>query len=68
MGISGISPLSLLLILLIVLVLFGGKRLKSLGRDLGAALKSFRQETDGIEKNQATESESTIDAKHDDVI
>lgn len=42
MGLSGISPMSLLLILLIVLVLFGGKRLRSLGTDLGSAIKGFR--------------------------
>jgi sec-independent protein translocase protein TatA len=42
MGFKGISPMSLLLILLIVLVLFGGKRLRSLGSDLGGALKGFR--------------------------
>lgn len=42
MGINGISPMSLLLILLIVLVLFGGKRLRSLGSDLGGALRGFR--------------------------
>ncbi|GAB4223313.1 MAG: Sec-independent protein translocase subunit TatA [Gammaproteobacteria bacterium] len=42
MGFSGISPMSLLLILLIVVCLFGTKRLRSLGSDLGAAVKSFR--------------------------
>ncbi len=43
MGISGFSPLSLLLILAIVILLFGSNKLKNLGSDLGAALKSFRQ-------------------------
>lgn len=43
MGLAGISPLSLLLILLIVLVLFGSNRLKTIGRDLGQAFKTFRQ-------------------------
>ena len=43
MGLGGISPLSLLLILLIVVALFGTKKLKSLGSDLGAAVKNFRQ-------------------------
>ena len=42
MGLSGIGPGSLLLILLIILVLFGPKRMRSLGQDLGAAVKSFR--------------------------
>ncbi len=43
MGFGGISPWSLLLILLIVLLLFGTKRLKNLGGDLGGAIKSFKK-------------------------
>lgn len=43
MGISGISPLSLLLILIIVMVLFGTNRLRTIGKDLGVAIKSFRE-------------------------
>ena len=43
MGLSGMSPLSLLLILLIVVALFGTKKLKTLGTDLGHAIKNFRQ-------------------------
>lgn len=42
MGLSGISPLSLLLILLIVVALFGTNKLKTLGTDLGHAIKNFR--------------------------
>lgn len=34
---------SLILILLIVLVIFGAKRLRDLGGDLGAAVKNFRK-------------------------
>ena len=43
MGLGGISPGSLLLIFLIVVVLFGTKRLQTIGYDLGAALRSFRE-------------------------
>ncbi|HEY8520402.1 MAG TPA: twin-arginine translocase TatA/TatE family subunit [Gammaproteobacteria bacterium] len=43
MGLSGISIWQLLIILLIVVLIFGTKRLKTLGSDLGSALKSFRQ-------------------------
>lgn len=43
MGINGISPLSLLLILLIIIALFGTRKLKDLGSDLGKAISSFRQ-------------------------
>lgn len=43
MGIAGIRPSSLLLILLIIVVLFGTKRIREIGHDLGAAMKSFRE-------------------------
>ncbi len=39
---GGISIWQLLIILLIVLLLFGAKRLRTLGSDLGAAVKGFR--------------------------
>jgi sec-independent protein translocase protein TatA len=42
MGISGISIWQLLIILVIVLLLFGTKRLKNIGSDLGNAVKGFR--------------------------
>jgi len=42
MGFSGISIWQLLIILAIVLLLFGTKRLKSIGSDLGNAIKGFR--------------------------
>ena len=43
MGFSGIGPGSLLLIFGIVIVLFGTKRLRTMGKDLGVALKGFRE-------------------------
>ena len=43
MGFSGISPWSLVLILIIVLVLFGTKRLRNAGGDLGSAIKNFKK-------------------------
>jgi sec-independent protein translocase protein TatA len=39
----GISIWQLLIILAIVLVLFGAKRLKNVGSDLGGAIKGFKQ-------------------------
>ena len=42
MGLGGISIWQLLIILVIVLLLFGTKRLRSLGSDLGGAIKGFR--------------------------
>ena len=43
MGIGGISIWQLLIILAIVIMLFGTKRLRNVGSDLGAALKGFKQ-------------------------
>lgn len=43
MGFGGISIWELLIILLIVIMLFGTKRLKGLGSDLGDAIKGFRK-------------------------
>jgi sec-independent protein translocase protein TatA len=55
MGIEGISPFRLLIILAIVLVLFGGKRLRTLGEDLGGAIRGF--------KNAMQEGEQDADAQ-----
>jgi len=46
MGLGGISMWQLLIILLIVVLIFGTKRLKTIGGDLGGALKSFRKAMD----------------------
>lgn len=43
MGLSGISPGSLLLILVILFFVMGGKRLRTLGEDLGVAYKGFKK-------------------------
>jgi twin arginine-targeting protein translocase, TatA/E family len=43
MGISGISIWQLLIILAIVVMLFGTKRLRTLGSDLGSAIKGFKK-------------------------
>ena len=43
MGIGGISIWQLLIVLAIVIMIFGTKKLKSLGADLGSAVKGFRQ-------------------------
>lgn len=43
MGLGGISIWQLLIILVIVLLLFGTKKLRGMGGDLGSAIKSFRK-------------------------
>lgn len=59
MGFGGMSMGSLLLILLIVVLLFGTKRLRNIGEDMGAALRSFRQ---GVKDENA---QDTQDAQFD---
>ena len=51
MGLGGISMWQLLIILLIVVLIFGTKRLRTIGGDLGGALKSFRKAMDSDEKD-----------------
>ena len=43
MGLGGISLWQLLIILLIVLLLFGSKKLRNIGGDLGNAVKGFKK-------------------------
>ncbi len=43
MGIGGISVWQLLIILAIVFMLFGTKRLRNLGSDLGSSIKGFKK-------------------------
>lgn len=42
MGLGGISIWQLLIILVIIMLLFGTKKLRNIGSDLGNAIKSFR--------------------------
>ncbi|MBL8226356.1 MAG: twin-arginine translocase TatA/TatE family subunit [Chromatiales bacterium] len=43
MGLGGVSVWELLIILAIVITIFGAGRLRNVGADLGAAVRSFRQ-------------------------
>jgi sec-independent protein translocase protein TatA len=54
MGIGGISMWQLLILLLIVVLVFGTKRLRNMGGDLGAAIKGFRKGMEDV-KEEALE-------------
>ena len=57
MGFGGISIWSLILILVIILLLFGTKRLRNVGTDLGGAIKGFRKAMkDGVVEKGEPES------------
>ncbi|MAM71424.1 MAG: twin-arginine translocase subunit TatA [Gammaproteobacteria bacterium] len=46
MGFGGIGIWQLLIILVIILLIFGTKKLKNLGSDLGGAIKGFKSAMD----------------------
>lgn len=52
MGIGGISIWQLLIIALIIVLLFGTKKLRTLGADLGSALKGFKQAVKDDDKDE----------------
>jgi len=57
MGIGGISIWQLLIILAIVVMLFGTKRLRTLGSDLGSAVKGFRKSMQDDDEGSRKESD-----------
>ncbi|HEX9627168.1 MAG TPA: twin-arginine translocase TatA/TatE family subunit [Acidiferrobacterales bacterium] len=71
----GISIWQLLIILVIVLIIFGGKKLRNLGGELGGAIKNFKQSVkdeeskgegegeEGEPKRVADKPERVIDGK-----
>jgi sec-independent protein translocase protein TatA len=64
MGMGGISIWQLLIILVIVLLLFGTKKLKNIGQDLGGAVKGFRSAMgDGDKGKEGEEPQQLEDAK-----
>ncbi len=58
MGFGGIGIWQLLIVLVIIILLFGTKKLRNIGGDLGGALKSFRGAMkDGEEEKKEGEAE-----------
>ena len=70
MGFGGISIWQLLIVLAIVVLIFGTKRLKGMGTDLGGALKGFKDAVatdDDAEKEQSLEEDTAADATNSTV-
>jgi sec-independent protein translocase protein TatA len=65
MGIGGISPVQLIIILVIVLLIFGTKKLRNLGGDLGGAIKGFKKavKEDGSNAEKLEDEEETEEAE-----
>ena len=49
------GPFELVIILAIVILIFGGKRLKNLGSDLGGAIKGFKSSVKDSEEEEEEE-------------
>lgn len=62
---ANIGPWQLLIILVIVLAIFGTKRLRSLGSDLGSAVKGFRSAMNEAEETTEQIGDSSKDADFD---
>ena len=56
---SNIGPVQLLIVLAIVLAIFGTKRLRTLGSDLGNAVKGFRSAVNEAEETTEQLSDSS---------
>ena len=63
----GIGMWELLIVLAIVLVIFGAKKLRNLGGDLGGAIKNFKQsmkeDDDKAKQDAAEQSNKVIEGK-----
>ena len=64
MGFGGISIWQLAIVLVIVILLFGTKRLKGVGSDLGEAIKGFRKSVN-TEDDKPSVQDRTSGETHD---
>jgi sec-independent protein translocase protein TatA len=66
MGLGGISIWQLAIVLVIVLLIFGTKRLKGIGGDLGSAIKGFRRAMDTDEDKNRKEEPKSLESNEPD--
>jgi len=62
---GGIGIWQLIIVLVIVLLLFGTKRLRNLGGDLGGAIKGFKGAMKEGEEKQSNDQQSVEDSSTD---
>lgn len=62
---GGISIWQLLIVLVIVVLLFGTKRLKSIGSDLGGAVKGFKKAVTDEESDADFSQEKCVENKNE---
>lgn len=66
MGMGGISIWQLLIVLVIVILLFGTKKLRNIGTDLGGAIKTFKKSMNEEDPEDQKKLEGEV-AKADDI-
>ena len=66
MGLGGISMWQLLIVLLIVVLIFGTKRLKTIGGDLGGAIKGFKRAMDTDDDKKGDSAQKQLDSDEPD--
>ena len=69
MGIGGISWPQILVVLVIVLLIFGTKRIRNIGSDLGGAIREFRKgvgESDDESGEEKPQDKSSTRSDKDD--
>ena len=66
MGLGGISIWQLAIVLLIVVLIFGTKRLKSIGSDLGGAIKGFKKAMDHDEDKPSSDTQERLESDEQD--
>ncbi len=65
MGFGGISIWQLLIILVIIVLLFGTKRLRNIGTDLGSAIRGFRSSIKDGEADAAEDATFAAETRKD---
>jgi sec-independent protein translocase protein TatA len=66
MGLGGLHIWHLLIILLIVVLIFGTKRLKAMGGDIGGAVKGFKKAMDTDDGKASNDEQRRIENEDDD--
>ena len=66
MGLGGISIWQLAIVLVIVVLIFGTTRLKSIGGDLGSAIKGFKRAMDSDDDKSSKDEQKSIESGEPD--
>jgi sec-independent protein translocase protein TatA len=62
---GGISPVQLIIVLVIVVLIFGTKKLRGMGKDIGGAVKDFKSGMNGEDDTKNSEP-AALKQEHND--